>query len=229
MGVVIDQHLTWEDHISLITKKNSKNIGVIARIRHLLPTIILISLYYTMIFPYLSYCNIVWGASYKSHLHNLFVLQKRVIRMICKLPYLATSLPSFIKLKQLTIEQINRYQVLLFMHRFHHQGLPSSIPFDLQKGVDIHDHNTRSSHSYRSHRARIKVKQLSMHCIGPDMWNKLPDSLKDVQSLGSFKSLLKKCCSNLSRFSFFRRIQALCNNLMLSILTISLFPLLSIW
>src|SRR6218665_2765151 len=106
--------------------------------------------------------------------------------MICKLPYLATSLPSFIKLQLLTIEQINRYQVLLFMQR-----LPSSIPFDLQKGVDIHDYNTRSSHSYRSHRARIKVKQLSMHCIGPDMWNKLPDSLKDVQSLGSFKSLLK--------------------------------------
>src|SRR6218665_1120443 len=49
-----------------------------------------------LIFPYVSYCNIVWGASYKSHLHNLFVLQKRVVRMICKLPYLATSLPSFI-------------------------------------------------------------------------------------------------------------------------------------
>src|SRR6218665_1608777 len=114
--------------------------------------------------------------------------------MICKLPYFATSLPSFFKLKLLTrpIEQINRYQVLLFMHRLHHQRLSSSIPFDIQKGVDIHDHNTRSSNSYRSHRARIKVKQLSMHCIGPDMWNKLPDSLKDVQSLGSFKSLLKK-------------------------------------
>src|SRR6218665_2004266 len=62
----------------------------------------------------------------------------------------------------------------------------------IHAGVDIQDHNTRSSHSYRSHRARIKVKQVSMHCIGPDMWNKLPDSLKDVQSLGSFKSLLKK-------------------------------------
>src|SRR6218665_1633999 len=70
LGVVIDQHLTWKDHISLMTNKISKNIDVIARIRHLLPTTILISLYYTLIFPYLiSYCNIVWGASYKSHFH----------------------------------------------------------------------------------------------------------------------------------------------------------------
>src|SRR6218665_2119542 len=45
------------------------------------------------------------------------------------------------------------------------------------------DHYTRSSKNYRSHRARTKVKQLSKHCIGPEMWNKLPDSLKYVQSV----------------------------------------------
>src|SRR6218665_4220116 len=72
-----------------------------------------------------------------------------------------------------------------------YQRLPSSIPFNLQEGSDIHDHNTRSSKNYRSHRARIKVKQLSMLCIGPELWNKLPDSMKYDQSLGSFESLLK--------------------------------------
>lgn len=86
---------------------------------------------------------------------------------MCKLPYLATYLSSFTKLELLTIDQINLYQVILFMYRFHHQWLSSSIPFDIQKGVASHDHNTRSSHNYKSHRARIKVKQLSMHCIGP--------------------------------------------------------------
>src|SRR6218665_1384051 len=165
---------------------------MIARIRHLLPITTLASLYYTLIFPYLSYCNIVWGASYKSHLHNLFIIQKRVIRMICKLPYLAPSSSSFTKLKLLTIKQINHYQILLFMYRFHHQLLPSSMPFNLQKGSDIHNYSTRSSKNYTSHRALIKVKQLSMYCIGPEMWNKLPESLKYVQSIGSYKSLFLK-------------------------------------
>jgi len=49
----------------------------------------------------------------------------------------------------------------------------------------MHYFNTRLSKNYRNHRARIKGKQLSMHCIGPEMWNKLPESLKYVQSLGS--------------------------------------------
>ena len=66
------------------------------------------------------------------------------------------------------------------------------MPINLQKGSDIHDYNTRSSKNYRNHRARIKVKQLSMYCIGPEMWNKLPESLEYVQSIGSYKSLFLK-------------------------------------
>ena len=42
-------------------KINLKDLGVIARIKHCLPNYILLNLYYTLIFPYLSYCNIVWG------------------------------------------------------------------------------------------------------------------------------------------------------------------------
>jgi len=124
-------------HISLITKKN----GLIARITHLLPITTLTSLYCTLIFPYLSYCNIVWDSSCKSNLCNPFILQKPVITMICKLPYLAPSSSSFTKLKLSTVEQINRYQILLFMYRFHHQRLFSSKPSNLPKDSDIHDHN----------------------------------------------------------------------------------------
>src|SRR6218665_3067989 len=56
----------------LVTKKVSKNIDVIARIKHCVAHKILLSLYYTLIFPYFSYCNIIWGSNYKTHLYNLF-------------------------------------------------------------------------------------------------------------------------------------------------------------
>jgi len=92
-------------------------------------------IYGTIVLYFRIYLTVILfgGASCKSHLHNLFILQKHVIRMVCKLPYLAPSSSSFTKLKLLTIEQINRYQILLFMYRFHHQLLPSSMPFNLQK------------------------------------------------------------------------------------------------
>ena len=43
----------------------------------------LITLYHSFIYPDYTYCNHVWGATYASNLRNLFLLQKRCVRIIC--------------------------------------------------------------------------------------------------------------------------------------------------
>ena len=92
----------------LVTKKVSKNIGVIARIKHCLPPQTLLNLYYTLIFPYFSYCNIIWGSNYKTYLKNLFTVQERAIRLIYDLPRYSSSKASFRKLNLLILENINK-------------------------------------------------------------------------------------------------------------------------
>jgi len=54
----------------------SKTIGILSRIKHILPKYILHTLYYTMIFSYLHYCNIVWASTYPSRLEKIATLQK---------------------------------------------------------------------------------------------------------------------------------------------------------
>ena len=71
LGVLIDQHLKWNYHINAISKKIMKNTGIIKRISHLLPPQILKNLYYALIYPYLTYCNLIWTATYPSHLAKL--------------------------------------------------------------------------------------------------------------------------------------------------------------
>src|SRR6218665_3699619 len=72
LGVYVDPHLTWKEHIKTISNKITKNVGIIARSSHLLPLTIRIKLYYFLIFPYLSYCNVVWASNYESRLSRLF-------------------------------------------------------------------------------------------------------------------------------------------------------------
>ena len=36
-------------------------------------------LYYSLIYPYFYYCNIVWAAIYKTNLRRLDILKKRII------------------------------------------------------------------------------------------------------------------------------------------------------
>ena len=58
---MIDDKLTWEQHIELISEKMVHNIGILKRIRNFIPQESLLLLYYTLIEPYLRYCSIFWG------------------------------------------------------------------------------------------------------------------------------------------------------------------------
>ena len=61
LGVLIDENISWKPHISLITSKIAKNIGIIGKICYLLNTTVSLNLYYSMVYPFISYCNIAWA------------------------------------------------------------------------------------------------------------------------------------------------------------------------
>ena len=53
LGVIINENLTWTDHIETIKKKVSKNVGLIKHMKHQLSVDVPRSLYFTLISPYL--------------------------------------------------------------------------------------------------------------------------------------------------------------------------------
>ena len=56
LGVVIDNCLTWESHISALQKKISRAIGLLKYKRNFVQNGTLINLYRSAIEPYFSYC-----------------------------------------------------------------------------------------------------------------------------------------------------------------------------
>ena len=59
LGVIINQHLTWHDHIEQLQSKIAKRIGVLKRIKHLLPVYARRIYESTMVIPILEYASIV--------------------------------------------------------------------------------------------------------------------------------------------------------------------------
>ena len=60
LGVIIDSKLNCTDHISSICKKASQRIGVLMRLRNLIPTKAKLVLFKSAVLPYLTYCHLVW-------------------------------------------------------------------------------------------------------------------------------------------------------------------------
>ena len=88
LGVLIDQNLSWKYHIiyidSIVTKI-SKNVGLIAKLRHSVPRPILFNIYKSLIHPYLTYGLALlsaWGQVCKTYLNKILILQKRALCLL---------------------------------------------------------------------------------------------------------------------------------------------------
>ena len=79
---MIDSNLSWKYHIESICHKISKSIGIIAKIRHYVPRRVLLSVYNSLIVPYLTYGICGWGNCALAFQRKIVALQKRALRLI---------------------------------------------------------------------------------------------------------------------------------------------------
>ena len=63
LGIYIDEKLKWDEHINVMKTKISKSFFAINKVKHILPRNMLTTLYYSLIYPYLTYGIILWGAA----------------------------------------------------------------------------------------------------------------------------------------------------------------------
>ena len=186
----MDQHLTWNEHIRSISDKIAKSIGILTRTAYLLPSCIRLKLYYSLVYPYLTYCNMVWASTYDSRLRRLMILQKRAVRVIAGVPRCVHSGPLFTNLRLLKLEQIRTLQIGLFMYRYEHGLLPACFKVFFHLGSDVHTHYTRNCKAYRPVYAHTNTRLFSIKSVGSTTWNMLPSHIRRAPHLMHFKKML---------------------------------------
>ena len=74
--MIIDNKLKFNKYSDYIASKIYKSIRVLYRIKYFVPWSILISLYKTLILPYLSFYISIWGRTCDTHSDQITKLQK---------------------------------------------------------------------------------------------------------------------------------------------------------
>lgn len=82
LGVIIDDKLTWQPHISQLQKKLSSCTGLLNRIHSCIPEILHKELYHTLFESHLAYGITVWGGVSHNKLLPLFRTQKKCLRIL---------------------------------------------------------------------------------------------------------------------------------------------------
>ena len=190
--VLIDSHLSWKYHILHISKKIKRCIGILSKIRHSVTDLVLVQLYYSLIYPFLTYSVITWGTTYQTTLLPLITLQKRAVRIITFSEYNCHSSPLFQKLKVLKVSDLVYLCCALLMYDYYSNRLPL-IFNDFFKSINkVHQYQTRLANkiSYYLPKARTNYGKFNICFFGAKVWNSIEDSLKS-KSRTCFKNLLK--------------------------------------
>ena len=192
LGVIVDDKLTWNNHIECIEGKVAKNIGIIRKVQSVLPTSVLNTLFCSLTLPYLPHCNVIWSNNRITRLYRLNILQKRAIRVVNKCGYLAHTQPLFAKSRQLTLIDLNKLCTAVVMYRFHSNDLPGHFHNYFTFNSSIHEHLTRSHNKLHIPYARTVTLSCQLRIAGPKLWNNIDPTIKITSlHLRKFKQVFK--------------------------------------
>ena len=130
LGVTLHQSMSWADHVDAICMKINQRIGLIRRIRNLLPLQTRVTLYNTLILPLFDYGDVIWGDKNNDTLMSeLQILQNKAAKVMLGLPPRSSSNKA---LKRLDLKPLSTRR---FFHRCTSKAAKdwNSLPIDLKE------------------------------------------------------------------------------------------------
>ena len=170
----------------------SKSIGIISKLKFLLPHATLFLLYNSLVLPYITYCNSVWANCGSTKINSIFKLQKKAIRICTGSHFLAHTDPLFYKLKTLKNFDLNTTHVAVIMFKYINNLLPPSFDNMFRFNNSVHSYSTRISGNFHLTNPKLSITHKSVRHSGPDVWNDLPDNIKSCSTIYSLKATLKR-------------------------------------
>lgn len=191
LGLTLDDSLTWIHHSAYVTNIVSKYSGILFRLKHFLTSNTLFSLYNSLVLPHLQYCSIIWADKNNCNLHRIHLKQKQIIRLCTNAPFLAHTPPLFAKFKTLTIYDIHKLQIALFMYKYNNNHLPDIFANYFIKCNAIHEYGTRSSDLYRPFNFKNNLARNTIRRQGPILWNNINLDIRISVSVNNYKNKYK--------------------------------------
>ena len=209
LGIIIDSTLSWKDHVIHLSKKLSRVVGILYKLKHFVNKKIMNNIYYALFYSHVIYAIEVWGSTSNIYINNIIILQKRVIRLMSNKdqfpaipgPLYPTS-GLFSELSLLKIKDIFTLQISKFIHKCINFDIISNFNNWFKLNCETHSYQTRSNfnHSNNSSTNNLYIPfgrttnygLKSIKINGPKIWNNIPAEIRNIKSLFQFKMTLKK-------------------------------------
>ena len=150
-----------------------------------LPRNILILLYNSLVNSKLIYCLESWGNAPKTHLNKLYIIQKRLLRIIYHTEPNYHTAPLFKKSNILPIHLLYKHRICLLAHN----------EFYIQHQSKLPGHSYPTRHSALSLPLPVSTSACGHRQVAyqvANCWNSLPNYLREMRGMGEFGRALRQ-------------------------------------
>ena len=192
LGVLLDPSLSFESHIKSVTKSAFFQLRNISRLRPSLSDTSAETLIHAFVTSRLDYCNgVLYGVSSKT-LARLQYVQNSAARILTRTKPWQHITPTLQQLHWLPIKHCITFKVLLLTYKSLHGLAPSYLsdllhPYTPTRGLRSSDAGLLST----PHSKRSTISDRAFSVVAPRLWNSLPPSIRDSDSISLFKTRLK--------------------------------------
>ena len=190
LGLHVDRKLNFNTHISNISQKAGRQVKVISRLCYVLDQPSKMMLYNSFVECYFNYCAIIWHFCNKSDTFKLEKIQEKALRVITKdFKSSYHSLLSKCNKSSLYVARIRKMQETIF--KIINGMCPtylSNIVNVKKTTINLRCENLLSIPKFKT----VTYGKNSFIYKAPCYWNKVPNNVKNAQSMSSFKMLIRQ-------------------------------------
>ena len=194
MGIALDKHLNFNEHLKWLKSQLSKSVGILFKLNQFLPQNILKLLYKTLIKPYLAYVIEAWYSAPNYFTKQIFTMQKKSIRAILNLHFSEHTYSSFKNLKILKLIDLFRENITVCVYFYNtlSRGMNLDVSPHMVSHSEINEYNMRNRNQLvlpLNHKSHTQAGFLFQ---GIGEWNILTEDVKSTNSSRLLKWKLGK-------------------------------------
>lgn len=190
LGVYFDTNMTFDSHIDKISSKVFKTIMYINRIKDNFNKNTRIIVVQSLALSIINYAIKIWGTANKTHIQQIQKLQNFAAKVALGGGAKHDHVTPFLReLGWLKVNKKYEYELAVMTHNILKGKLPT-YSFHLPYVSEISSVPTRQQHQLHVPKTRTNTGMRSVFVAAPTLWNSLPPSIKNVQSLPGFKKHL---------------------------------------
>jgi hypothetical protein len=193
LGVLLDEHLTFKDHVHDMVLAVKRLIGITYRKRTLLPAPCLKMLFYSLVFSKINYALEIYCNTFKKILHPLIITVNQALRACQRKPFETPIKELYVSYNLLPLHCLFKLKLLSIAYSAisSNSALPLALRSIVQSNLGHHGHNTRASANLHVFNTLSNTPPCLPSNYMICCWNNLDAVIKSATTLHCFKTKSK--------------------------------------